>query len=365
MRASKWLGMPLAAGFLALGGIAQAQLSFNFTFDSGVSASYQSAIQQAAGMWSNLLTNPIVINVDVLPDPSVLARATAVKANYDYSTVRTALIAGATSADDATAVANLQTGPAFVFLVNGTAEADAGGDVFTPYLDDNGSANNTEIRLSNANAKALGIFAGPGGAIDFTIRYKEDASFWDIDRTDGIDPGQYDFIGAIVHEIGHGLGFLSGVDSLDDNVSNQFFEPEDTSFYRAHALDLFRYSTESLEFGPGVFDWTLGEHSEEVGQVAKYFSIDGGLTELAQFSTGEFAGDGQQPSHWKDDLGIGIFDPTAEPGDLLTISGMDLRAMDVIGYQVAAAVPEPSVLLGTAVGIILFGGRVLRGRRRG
>jgi hypothetical protein len=69
-------------------------------------------------------------------------------------------------------------------------------------------------------------------------------------------------------------------------------------------------------------------------------------------------GDGRQASHWKDDLGLGIMDPTANlAGQVNTVSALDLRAFDVMGWDLAAtaAVPEPSsfALLGlTSIGLI-------------
>ena len=59
------------------------------------------------------------------------------------------------------------------------------------------------------------------------------------------------------------------------------------------------------------------------------------------FSTGSDFGDGQQASHWKDSLSLGIMDPTAAPGEILNVSLRDLRAFDLIGYEITG-VPEAS-----------------------
>lgn len=106
-------------------------------------------------------------------------------------------------------------------------------------------------------------------------------------------------------------------------------------------MDLFRYSSDSA--ADGVIDWTASTTD-------KYFSLDNGATELAGFSTGKNFGDGQQASHWKDNLGIGILDPTAGSGELLVVSSLDLMAFDVIGWT---PVPEPSSLLLGACGMLL------------
>ena len=59
------------------------------------------------------------------------------------------------------------------------------------------------------------------------------------------------------------------------------------------------------------------------------------------FSTGRLNGDGRQASHWKDNLGLGILDPTFAPGELGMVTPLDVRAFDVIGYDLVV-VPEPA-----------------------
>ena len=57
-------------------------------------------------------------------------------------------------------------------------------------------------------------------------------------------------------------------------------------------------------------------------------------------SQGVDFGDGQQASHFKDNLGLGLMDPTASAGQLLAFNDNDYRAMDLIGYDLT--VPEPA-----------------------
>ena len=110
-------------------------------------------------------------------------------------------------------------------------------------------------------------------------------------------------------------------------------------------LDMFRYSAD------GVLDLAAGG--------TPYFSLDGGATNLGFFSTGSDLGDGNQASHWKDGLALGIMDPTANPaGQTNTPTTLDKIAFDVIGWDVDYnAVPEPSSLLAAAVGMLLIAGR--------
>ena len=106
-------------------------------------------------------------------------------------------------------------------------------------------------------------------------------------------------------------------------------------------IDLFRFSSRSIGAGGGigVNDWTDDN-------IDKYFSVDGGSTSVATFSVGTV----YEASHWKNDLGLGLMDPTAGVGELLAISNNDLRAFDVIGYNLALA-PEPSAFILSGIGL--------------
>ena len=103
----------------------------------------------------------------------------------------------------------------------------------------------------------------------------------------------------------------------------------------------------------GALDWSADTRE-------KYFSINGGLTNLALFATGVYNGDGRQASHWKDNLGIGILDPTFAPGELGVITPMDILSLDVVGWD--SAVPEPSTFALTLLPLAL--GALACSRRR-
>ncbi|HVU23591.1 MAG TPA: NF038122 family metalloprotease [Opitutus sp.] len=330
----------LCAGWLLVAPLApaRAQVAFNLSYDSGIDVNALAGFQEAAARWSALFSDPITINLhigfDGTPGNGILGVTNSPLYNVGYSTFSTALTADRTSTNDDLAVGSLQGGSSYGVLLNHPSTADS------TYL---GSGDTLAITL--ANARALGLYQASGGLTDASITFNSSFTF-DFDPSNGITAGAYDFVGVATHEIGHALGFYSGADFLDQNPSLAEADTVQTP------LDLFRYST--LSIADGVFDVSADART-------KYFSIDGGATDLGTFSTGVTFGDGRQASHWQENLGIGIMDPTAAPGEFLSISALDLTAFDVIGYDLAA-VPEPANLGGLMAA--LAGLYALRRRRK-
>lgn len=329
---------------LSLSGAASA-LSFNFTFLPDTSQQAKDAFNTAAASWSSLLIDDVKLNMTVglskLADGQV-GEATTPTVSVAYSTFFAALAGDVTSFHDVVAFGSLQrmpsAGVSFGMLVNRTANSEFGAGSAEPYK----LESNETVWLTPANAKALGglgTSSFPVGnceaACESSIAFNSSYAY-DYNRADGINANQLDFIGIATHEIGHALGFISSVDTLDIKANSGTFL--DGRRIHALSLDLFRYS--ALSKTKDVIDLTADERD-------KFFSIDGSdrLTG-PQFSTGMYFGDGNQASHWKDRSPLlGIMDPNVGYGQLLEIRENDLIAMDVIGWDRAnpiAPIPEPS-----------------------
>ena len=347
-----------------------------------------------------VLTDNITVNLQIgyaTLGAGILAQAGSTRTLLSMNQTYAAMAADISSTLDAQAVANLpvlglsaintNTGPpgAVTATTNAINATNNGYLDTATRIDNDGGVNNSTTAITKASAKALGVtidvngnavnYASPDAAITFS-----DAFEFDFNPTDGISATGFDFIGVAIHEIGHALGFVSGVDSYDARTAPN--GPQRTAgllegFVVMSQLDLFRYST------AGGLDWST--------QNTPFFSIDRGASQLfgdSRFSQGSFNGDGRQASHFKDSPAgqpqIGVMDPTSARGQLQEVTGLDLAAFDTIGYQVDFdvladngqyrvtsadiynnffAVPEPATWLQLILGFGILGGAI-RHRRR-
>lgn len=311
-------------------------------FDQGGLASgtaqYQ-AFRMAANYWESLITTNTTVRIDMSFYSQGTNGPVGGTSNFYYvdnvGTILNAMQGVASSSTiDQTAIANLPavSGNAIAMWTPGYTDpvSKTGADPFSKVYDSDGSWNNSAYGVSWALGKALGLVYVDSFK-DGSINFNSDLAF-DFDPTDGIAAGSYDFTFTAFHEIGHILGFTSGVDYYDTFApSNGYNLNLD---WIGHGMDLFRYSADGL-------DWSMGGNP--------YFSIDGGATALlgGEFSTGVNWGDGQQASHWKE--GLGMMDPTSLRGEMGTLRALDLAAFDALGWNLSVdALSNPNLRVTTA-----------------
>lgn len=306
-------------------------LEFNFRPEAGTAAEAILGFQEAGDLWADLYDDDVTINVDIgfrELGPQILGQTSSVRHTAGYGAVRTALTNDATSAEDEQVVASLPAGPALAIRMNRTSNSPHGPGNATTFVDNDGDANNRTIWMTRANAKALGLIAGDDPGTDASITFNSGFN-WDFDASDGVAGDAFSFVFVAAHEIGHALGFVSGVDILDGNSPPHGGPFADHLFTFVSPVDVYRYSTASVGDGAGTIDWSADTRR-------KYFARDGGTGDRGAFSTGRNFGDGRQASHWRDDEGLGIMDPTAGRGEIGEITALDIEMFDAIGYDPGA-----------------------------
>jgi len=316
--------LPTAAVILTQSlAISRANVVFNLIPEAGTPQFAMDGFAAAANRWSSVLADNITVNVQVGFVPLgqfIIGQAGSDFREYSYTDTRAALGSHGVSAADGSSYGALQTGASYNRLINHTSDNPNGANSAVPYV-----TTMNRVGMTTANAKVLGLLA-PSTSLDAIIRFNSTFGF-DFDPGNGITGGQFDFLGAATHELGHALGFVSGVDDVDQLGGTLTAES-----FSSNLIDLFRFSADSLAAGMGYTDLSADNR-------AKFFSVDGGMTQGPLFSNGNLYGDGRQASHWKDFMGLGIMDPTAFPGELMAMTDNDLLAFDVLGYTL---VPEPS-----------------------
>jgi FG-GAP-like repeat len=159
--------------------------------------------------------------------------------------------------------------------------------------------------VSSAQEKALGVYFGSSSAVDGSIGFN---------TADTQDPTPL-LEEAALTEMGHALGDLSGLS------------------FSSTILDLYRYSA------PGDYQWTGGQPA--------YFSVDGGATNLANFST---SFDVTLFYNLQDDA---FSYPLSYDIPAASLTSLDLEVLNVMGFG-GQPIGAPNDFLGNGLSDIVW-----------
>ena len=223
-----------------------------------------------------MINTPVTLNIDVgygEIDGSALQGSLGSSLYYEkaysYSQIESALAAHANSTIAQEAVASLPI-----------SDPSGGGWYY----------------LTLAQTQALGLVSGT--SLDGYIGFSNASNIFDYNNTGGVAAGQYDFFGAVAHEISEVMVWMipgAGAYSI---------------------MDLFDYTA------PGTRDLS--------GAPPGYFSINGGTTNLDSFNTNANGDYGD----WAASAGNDAYLAFANPGVTLSVSAADLTVMNAIGWNV-------------------------------
>jgi hypothetical protein len=291
-----------AAVFLAAPTFARAtNLVITPTFDSSITsdpnaAAIEGAINSAIGFYESHFTDPINVKITFQETSSGLGGSQwSYFSDVSYQAFVTALQNDKTTADDTTALAHLPTGST------------------------NPVTGSTTINVKSATVRALGMTGFISPSSDGTISINTHIT----DTGSPGTTGQYSLTFVTEHEIDEILGLGSALPNLTDPL------PEDLFRYDANGNRSFTNSSSATSF----------------------FSLDG-MHDLAQFDN---QNDGGDFGDWQSNpLPSGVLpeiqDAFATQGAHPSL-GVELRALDVIGYNY---VPEPGSVTLLGLGAIGF-----------
>ncbi|HEX3100228.1 MAG TPA: NF038122 family metalloprotease, partial [Pyrinomonadaceae bacterium] len=270
------------------------------TFDSSItsdpnSAAIQAMINQAIAIYQAQFSDPITVTILFRysanrPDGSPMGSGSLARSNYvfyniSYNNYIAALIGDATTANDTTANANLP-GAALSTLLPPT------------------SANGRAIGLNTPPAMFANSSVGAGGPFDGIVTLNAAQSF-SFTRPPG---ASYDALRSTEHEIDEVLGLGSG-------IGESSFRPQD------------------------LFSWSSAGVRNLTSTGPRYFSINGGITNLVGFNqtaTGDFgdwlSGSCPQANPFVQNA----FSCSGQVSDVTTTSPEAVN-LDVIGYNLVAA----------------------------
>ena len=268
-----------------------AGLTIISTFNANIDAATQTVINNAIAFYQNTFTNNLTVHIEFHNMSTGLGQSTFFIFNVSYQLYLTQLGANATSADDATALAD------------------------TP----NGSTNpvtGSNILVKSPNGRALGI-----NLPEMTFPSGSPCPMFTGSDCIGLNMTLANSLGILTvveHEIDEVLGLgsaLSGTTTPADPWTE----------------DLFRWASSGVR---SFAENTSSTHPCS-STPAAFLSIDGGTLDLNEFNNCNNGGDyGDWITHTPSQVPDAFTNGSASPS--LSVTSPEVRALDVIGYNIAS-----------------------------
>lgn len=288
------------AGAAAAGG----GLDIAWAFGGGLSAQAIAALESAASVIESQFGDPITVTISVqmfnFGNPNIIGSTGSSYAIVpSWTTVRNGLIAGM-DADD-TIQAFLPSGSTIPVRYNASSAT---------------ITNETRVFFTRANFNAaIGAAGGTAAGMQFNSGFA-----FDFDPSNGITGGTMDFQSIVVHEVGHALGFTSGVDFRSNDME---------------ALDIFRFQRTdgAADYNPD----TTAEFQVRPRTVDFNNLNDDANSDLIGVEYRMSDGSPFQASHFRENFpNIGVMDPAIAFGESFYpdfFKASDLNMFDAIGYD--------------------------------
>lgn len=274
-----------------------------FTVSGSPPAGATAALAAAATYIESFFSDPITININCSFQPmgsGILGGTSSSYRSSTWASTRTQMTGDADATDGLLA-----------FLPTGTT-------IPVRYAATSGTTNETRVFFTYANWRAVdGTQTGTAASMTFNTQFT-----WDYDPTNGISAGTYSFVDVVIHEVGHAMGFTSGVDFRTNDME---------------CLDIFRFqrtdSTTTADWNPD----TNAEFQVRARLVRYNAPSDNHNSDLISAEYRMSDGSPYQGSHFREQpANIGIMDPAFSSGQTFYptyYSAADLAMFDIIGYD--------------------------------
>ena len=295
-------------------------LNILFNLSPAVPAVAEDALAEVEAYIESQFGDPVTVSVNVTFDSlggGVLGFASSSSSDQFYSTVRNSLQNGADGND--TIQDDLPGGSSIPVRYTSTSQS---------------VTNENVITVNRATFKAT--IGSLSTGVDVSITINSDFN-WDYDPSNGVPGNRTCFQSVMVHEVGHGLGFVTDADSF---------------FASTGLLDIYRFARNDTVSGNNID--ANPDNLSEFASTARMIDADDPSTSADNFEVDPIIdfisveyrmADGfpNQASHFREQSNnIGIMDPSIASGTTFFPNfyrTSDLTAFDAIGWDFPPAAP--------------------------